>query len=87
MKIKPTELVIVLSHYHAREKGFEGAEMRHRDDPSLKVWWPELGISAMRGRRFDRVTADAAAVRQSIPHDILYMKSAVLLPGGVWLEL
>ena len=85
------ELVIVLSAHHAREKGF-GPNNIHKDDPYVRCWWPKLGIDPLRGHRYQRVTADAAAVRLMEREHVGYVKEMCMdrrlgRQRPVWIEL
>lgn len=57
----PMELVVVASEREAAHAGFNTATLVHRKDPSIRVWWPNVGEQRLRGLSVRRVTLAPSA--------------------------
>src|SRR5690348_11073071 len=57
------ELVMFAGHQHALRAGWKGMSNKHPADPSLRAWWPALGLDPLRGCEWSRVTVSEGLIR------------------------
>ena len=84
-----TELVVCANWRQARHAGFD-ERGRHRQDPQIVAWWPELPKDLLYRGRFERVTVtdDFSRYRFTRVHEelmgLIRSRAAV---NAIWMDL
>lgn len=69
------ELVVAADRDAAARAGFNTKTRRLPTRSDLRVWWPMLGLEALTGSRFDRVTVLDVALNA---HEVDFIQACTL---------